>query len=211
MGNLSATKKRRLHRANRQAVKAKMDKRIEAETAFAFKQQKFMETHVAAMVRHICQNIPVVMLGWSYPKKPREGYPYLELCNHAGDVMYVYGAPYATKPDDIAGVKMAAEINLECTIDIPTRDFDVPDMETFSKGITQALEILVNKGEIFVGCMGGIGRTGLALAGICKLHDKLFHQTVRPAVDYRNHIRSKVHPHAIETKQQLDFIDSYNP
>lgn len=211
MGNLSKTKKKRLQRGKKQAQQSKMDKRIEAETQFAIKQRGLVERHIAAWVRFICREQPILMLGWSYPKEPREGLPFLTLNNPAKDRMFVYGAPYMDKPDDIAGVKMAEEINAPCDVDIPTRDFSVPDLEVFSKGVIKAMEILLNTGEIYVGCMGGIGRTGLALAGLLKLHDRMFQGSTRKASEYRDFIRAHVHPHAIETKAQLDFIDQYDP
>lgn len=211
MGNLSQSKKHKLRRGNRQAKVQKMDKQIEAENEFAIRQHRLMERPVAAYIRWICQESPTLMLGWSYPKEPRPHHPYIILKNHAGDNMYVYGNPYRAKPDGIAGVKMAAEIDLPCDVDIPTEDFSVPDMAVFEKGITAAMEILINKGEIYIGCMGGIGRTGLAIAGLIKLHDQLFQASTRKATVYRDHIRHHVHPHAIETKQQLDFIDQYVP
>jgi hypothetical protein len=37
------------------------------------------------------------------------------------------------------GVKMAAEINSDCLVDIPTQDYHVPDKYLLEKGLTKAV------------------------------------------------------------------------
>ena len=209
MGNLSKTKKKLLKQANKRSVRRRQDQQVAMELECRTREAAYSERPIAAYVRYICQERPDLILGWSYPKQPREGIPHLTIKNHAGDTMYIYGAPFRTCPDDITSVKMAREIPMACDIDIPTEDFSTPDMEVFTSGINKAMEALLNKGEIFIGCMGGIGRTGLAIAGLLKQHDNMIHQSVRPATAYRDHIREHVHPHAIETTHQLEFIESY--
>jgi hypothetical protein len=78
----------------------------------------------------------------------------------------IYGGPYVRKPDDIDGVKMAVEINKPCVIDIPTADFSVPELQVFEDGLLGGLKLLHDKSELYAGCMGGIGRTGLFMAGM---------------------------------------------
>lgn len=212
MGNLSATKKRRLAKGNRKhkkLVQARCEANMQKIADEYLVPPQTLETMCASFVRYVCHDRPDLMLAWSYPKAPRKGMAHIKLKNAAGDIMYVYGAPYVDKPRGMDGVKMAAEIKRKCTVDIPTQDFDVPEMEVYTKGIEQALELLVKKGEIFFGCMGGIGRTGLGIAGLLKLYDKTYLGGTKAATMYRDIIRKEIHPHAVETKQQLEYINTY--
>lgn len=211
MGNLSQTKKKLLAKGNRKHRKA-MQRKQEIVMATATEEglvpPQTLETMVASYVRYVVHQRPDLMLGWSYPKQARD-IPHVTLVNAAGDKMYVYGGSYYNKPEDIAGVKMAMEIDLPCDVDIPTADFNVPDKGDFTMGIQQALELLLKKGEIYVGCMGGIGRTGLAIAGILKLYDKTYVGGMGSPTYYRDRVRRDVNHHAIETKQQLDYLGEY--
>ena len=116
----------------------------------------------------------------------------------AGRKFPIYGGPYRAKPDNVPGVKMAEEIKAPCEIDIPTRDFDVPDVSTFKQGLAWGVSCLMEHGDLYVGCMGGIGRTGLYMAGLAKL------MGVENPVGY---VRQYYIPHAVETQQQQDYIN----
>lgn len=114
----------------------------------------------------------------------------------------VYGGPYRERPADMFGVKMAAEIKQACDVDIPTRDFGTPNVTLLSRGLTDVLEHMVKKdGNVYVGCMGGIGRTGLFMAVLAKA----FGQTKDP-VTYtrRNYLAS-----AVETGDQRKFVADF--
>lgn len=123
-----------------------------------------------------------------------------------GDVQgLVYGGPYVLKPAHMKGVKMAEEINKPCDIDVPTRDFSVPDPETLRAGLKQAVQLIANGEHVYVGCMGGIGRTGLFLAGLAKMMEAADEdmQGLTPV----QYVRAQYIPHAVETRQQQKFIE----
>lgn len=122
----------------------------------------------------------------------------------------VAGGPYRQKPADMIGVKMAVEINLPCTISVPTRDFDVPNVQTFKNGLVKAIMLMSNDLPLYVGCMGGIGRTGLFMAGLAKVASEYRGRKHRAKFDPVLYVREHYMGHAVETKQQMEFIEDLN-
>ncbi len=118
----------------------------------------------------------------------------------------VYGGPfYATRnadfPQNVFRVKMAKEINLPCEVNIPTVDFSVPPEPLMQLGLFNILKAMRQGNPIYVGCMGGIGRTGLTLALLAKIFE------IPNPVKF---VRDTYVPHAVETSQQKEYIDNFN-
>lgn len=118
----------------------------------------------------------------------------------AGKTHQLFGGPYVCKPDEMVGIKMAVEIDKPCMIDVPTRDFDVPNERTLKEGIAKALVYAENGHTLYVGCRGGIGRTGLFMAALAKTVG------IEAPIQY---VRSHYKSHAVETLQQMQYIDKY--
>lgn len=126
---------------------------------------------------------------------------------------FVYGGPFKQRPDEISvGVKMAKEIKKDCEIDIPTVDFSVPDVAEFKLGLLEGILHLAKHGELYVGCMGGIGRTGLYMAGLAKimelsgnLEDGAGREGLKipRSIQY---VRTTYKAHAVETDEQINYI-----
>lgn len=114
----------------------------------------------------------------------------------------IIGGPYMQRYPDHLGIKMAVEIRTPCNIDIPTRDFDVPKVEDLDKGIRASLIPIARGKPVYVGCMGGIGRTGLFLAALAKTVG------INEPVKY---VRANYKPHAVETQQQMEYIAAFQP
>lgn len=137
----------------------------------------------------------------------------------------VFGGPfYEWVPGQrrIVSVKMAAEVDHPHDISIPTRDFSVPPQKDMEHGIAKALKAILDGNDLYVGCMGGIGRTGLFMACLAKVMrdyapgtnaldltatdaDK-FRTTNPPVLYVRKHYLS----HAVETQKQQDFVDDFS-
>lgn len=117
-----------------------------------------------------------------------------------GKFFVVAGGPYRQVPDNMVGVKMAVEISHPHQISIPTRDFDVPRVEDVDKGLVEAVNAILNGDPVYVGCMGGIGRTGLFLAILAKAFGVL---------DPVPYTRDQYNHHAVETKQQMQYVQDY--
>lgn len=112
----------------------------------------------------------------------------------------VAGGPYRQRPEGYAGVKMAKEISAECAVDIPTHDFQVPDKKLLYMGLLKAVNLMLAGEPLYVGCMGGVGRTGLFMAILAKAFG------VKNPVKF---VRAHYMPHAVETPQQQEFVKKF--
>lgn len=115
----------------------------------------------------------------------------------------VIGGPFTMHQDRYAmciGVKMAAEINRQCDINIPTIDFSVPSLEHLDVGLERAVDAILNGKPVYVGCMAGRGRTGLFMSILAKSFG------IERPVEY---VRANYYSHAVETPEQYDFVMGY--
>ena len=117
-----------------------------------------------------------------------------------GSEFRVYGGPYMKIPKGMVGVKMAAEIKVPCEVNIPTVDYQVPELEDMKDGLFQAVEYIASGRPVYAGCMGGIGRTGLFLAIVCKAWG---------ITDPIAYVRANYYAHAVETDQQRKYVDQF--
>jgi hypothetical protein len=115
----------------------------------------------------------------------------------------IYGGPYRQRPLNIPGVKMAVEIRDSCDVDIPTEDFNVPKVADLKRGLFKTLWLLRTRGHIYVGCMGGIGRTGLFMAVLTRV------LTGVGGPDSIAEVRRQYKAHAVETDQQQDYVANF--
>lgn len=150
-----------------------------------------------------------------------------------GRKVTVMGGRYREKPEGIKGVKLAEEIDAPADVVLDIPDFGVPTFKQVDNAIYRALQILLEDGVIYIGCMGGIGRTGMFMAmliktiGIMNLQDaektlwgrikRFFKQypstlengsMIYEPVEY---IRDNYLSNAVETDQQYRMAGSYDP
>lgn len=129
---------------------------------------------------------------------------------------FVFGGPFRKYVPDtrrLVGVKMAAEIDHPHEISIPTEDFSIPDHKDMEIGIIDALGHMMQGNDIYVGCMGGIGRTGLfmgCLAKVMKDCDAVGIRSEARVDDPVKWVRQHYIPHAIETRDQQDFVRTFD-
>lgn len=94
--------------------------------------------------------------------------------------------------------------DLPCTINLPIKDFSVPkDLNQFNMVLAAMVDKIVDKEDVFFGCFGGIGRTGIVLAVIAKL----FGVENKDLVSY---VRENLHYKALETNEQIEFVKNFN-
>lgn len=138
-----------------------------------------------------------------------------------GRTVTIYGGPYRNRPAYLPGVKLAQEIDAPCDVDCPIQDFSVPHKVTANIALWKIWKLLERKDAIYVGCMGGWGRTGLMLSLIVKLSrqmrwsdycaeevlvvDRLLHK-----LDPVEHVRTFYSQRAVETEEQFRFVSSFN-
>src|ERR1035437_8927701 len=81
----------------------------------------------------------------------------------------IHAGGYYNRPPSMFGIKMAVEIQTHCDVDVPTRDFCTPPKEELLLGVRKALWQIANGKEVYCGCLGGIGRTGLFLGVLVRV------------------------------------------
>ena len=135
-------------------------------------------------------------------QKEKVGNGSLKLPLWLGKHYTIFGGPYYDKINyqHLHGVNMAEEIKRPATVEIPTQDFSVPNKAVLDKGLKEVVELLGRKKAMYVGCMGGRGRTGLFLAILAKAYG------VKEPVRY---VRKNYYSHAVETSEQQSFVDNY--
>lgn len=112
----------------------------------------------------------------------------------------------------LIGVKMAEEIDHPHDISIPTEDFSVPDVQAMQSGIIGALFAMNDGNDVYAGCMGGIGRTGLFMGCMAKVINDYAIRTGDELVvplDPVDFVRQHYMSHAIETTQQQAFVRNF--
>lgn len=131
----------------------------------------------------------------------------------------IFGGPYRNYVPGqrrLVGIKMAKEIT-DRTFDfkVDTEDFSVPPVKDMQDGLVFGLKALIKGHDLYVGCMGGTGRTGLYMGCMakCMLDDmartdgRLARFVMHDPVTYvRNHYRK----HAIETEEQMAYVRGFD-
>ena len=85
---------------------------------------------------------------------------------------------------------------------LPIRDFDVPhDLDKLRDVLKGTLQAAFDGKEVYVGCMGGWGRTGLFLALLAKAAG------IDDPIAY---VREHYTPRAVETEEQARFVRMFD-
>lgn len=121
----------------------------------------------------------------------------------------IFGGPfrkYVPGTRRLIGVKMAAEIDHPHEISIPTEDFSIPEFNDMEQGMVHAITYMAEGYDVYAGCMGGIGRTGLFMGCMAKLMKDMGEPVYDPVKYVRHHYKA----HAIETQEQQDFVRTFD-
>lgn len=125
----------------------------------------------------------------------------------------IFGGPfknYESGTRRLVGVKMAVEIDHPHEIHIDTEDFSVPDPVDMERGMIKALLAMSRGYDVYAGCMGGIGRTGLFMGCMAKLMQDYHHDKSMIWFDPVAYVRKHFKAHAIETQEQQDYVRTFN-
>lgn len=128
-------------------------------------------------------------------------FAYLEY-THEGVCKRLYGGSFFNSPlsDDFITINLMKEAPLKCDWYLPIRDFSVPTLDQVEEMEDIFEDLLSSNKPGYVGCYGGIGRTGLFMS--CLLR-------------YMGHpdpiaeVRAQYHPHAVETSHQREFVEQF--
>ena len=120
----------------------------------------------------------------------------------------VHGGPFDKRPrgDKQFNVCVRAERVPPTDIHahLPIVDFEVPNpsqRKLVDETLFQALKAAIDGKQVYVGCMGGVGRTGLFMALLAKAAD------VKNPVSW---VRATYDSHAVETKEQKAYVETYD-
>lgn len=128
---------------------------------------------------------------------------------------HIFGGPfrkYEPGTRRLIGIKMAVEIDHPHDFAVDTEDFSVPEVSDMQDGLIAALASLAEGSDVYVGCMGGIGRTGLFMGCMVKFMQDYAAKTGGPipCIDPVANVRSQYNPHAIETREQQDYVRTFD-
>ena len=85
---------------------------------------------------------------------------------------------------------------------LPVRDFSVPkDPRLVNHVLERAIDALLDGKRVYVGCMGGWGRTGLFLAVLAK---------AAGCEDPVAYVREKYTARAVETDEQQEYVSKFD-
>ena len=116
----------------------------------------------------------------------------------------VFGGPFDQYPGKpYFGVIVRAEkVPDNYDVHLPIRDFDVPHDEKYViLALKRTITAILDDEPVYIGCMGGWGRTGLFMALLCKVFG---------CTDPIEQVRETYHPHAVETKAQAKYVADFN-
>jgi len=126
-----------------------------------------------------------------------------------GRKVTVMGGPYRDRPKGIRGVKLAKEINAAADVVLDIPDFGVPRMDALNDPLYKALRILEEDGVIYVGCMGGIGRTGMFMALLIKCLGSLAYHRARASLWGRIKMKFGNYPANLDIAKQCAYPIEY--
>lgn len=109
---------------------------------------------------------------------------------------------------------MAVEIGATADVYVDTEDFSVPSVSDMQQGLIKTLQLMSQGNDAYVGCMGGIGRTGLFMSCMVKsvaaIKATLEEPPLLIGVSPVEYVRSHYNPHAVETHEQQWYVRNFN-
>lgn len=120
----------------------------------------------------------------------------------ANKTITVIGGPYDNRPAGSFGVCVRAERVRPNNVHLPIHDFSVPtDDAAVREALRQTIKAALDGRQVYVGCMGGWGRTGLFLSLVAKVAG------VEEPVGF---VRRNYTPRAVETREQFDYVEGFD-
>lgn len=118
-----------------------------------------------------------------------------------GSWLYVMGGPYRECPKWAWGIRLTDLYPQPAEIVFPIKDFSVPQAKDVDRVLPMIMDAVMDpQNMVYVGCMGGWGRTGLMLSIIAKAWG------IPEPIKY---VRNVYSHKAVETKAQEQFVEDY--
>jgi len=112
----------------------------------------------------------------------------------------VHGGPITLAPEGMVAVNLRMEDISHGTTNFLIKDFGVPKRIRAAEFLERLVPVAIQKGEIYVGCAGGTGRTGLMLALLARIAGE------EHPIPY---VRANYKRHAVENAEQEDFVQTF--
>lgn len=123
----------------------------------------------------------------------------------AGYSLSIIGGPFDNFPgrDKAFGVCVRAErVPNERDVHLPIHDFSIPESaKAVEYALMDTFDAALDGKQVYVGCMGGWGRTGLFLALMAKAAG------IPDPVEY---VRENYTPKAVETREQYTYVQRFD-
>lgn len=116
---------------------------------------------------------------------------------------FIFGS-YRERVPGTYGVRLTEDhqLDLPCDLHFPIRDFGVPSARSFEDLLIRIIQRAEEGRVVFVGCYGGIGRTGMVVAGLARV--------LVAGTDPVLWARGYYLGHAVETEQQERLISTFD-
>lgn len=123
---------------------------------------------------------------------------------HAGTRLHFIFGPYRERVPGTYGVRLTEDHQLDapCDLHFPIRDYGVPDARSFEMLLINLIKIAEEGHVVYVGCYGGIGRTGMIVAGLARV--------LIAGVNPVSWAREYYLGHAVETERQEVLISTFD-
>lgn len=125
----------------------------------------------------------------------------------SGKTGWLHAGPTREMPEGYRLIRCAEEIPVaveDVAYDLGAKDFEILPKDAVMFSLPDILSDLEDGRPLFVGCMGGTGRTGTLLAILVAQHPAF---TGEMAVAY---IRQVYKPHAVETPEQREQVERFS-
>ncbi|QNJ59106.1 protein-tyrosine phosphatase-like protein [Vibrio phage vB_ValS_PJ32] len=135
------------------------------------------------------------------PVKDGRYHGYMTVINiEDGLAFTLYGGSYLDRVKGVPGIKLAAEVDHPCDYELAIPDFSTPTEREVALLIDWIINTTRDNYELYLGCWGGFGRTGLIAACILVALEE------QDPLDAIVRVRREIHGHCIETHEQRNFI-----
>lgn len=127
----------------------------------------------------------------------------IRLPGKSDELVFIFG-PYRERVRGTYGVKLAPEAQGQCDLLVPIPDYGVPKQDDFEVALARIIRAAETGQVVYVGCMGGIGRTGMVLAGLRRV---LCRKGGGEAIAWA---RANYLGHTIETRDQERLVCAFD-
>ena len=121
----------------------------------------------------------------------------------ASKLHFIFG-PYRERVPGTFGVRLTEDrqLNMPCDLHFPIEDFGIPSARELEDFLIEIITVAQDGQVPYVGCYGGIGRTGMIVAALAR--------TLVITDDPVGWARTNYLGHAVETREQRHLVATFD-